>query len=187
MRRCILFANYSCRFWRSSVLRVNLHTKSLRDNVNLDSPRFRRDHTWHETRTSSRTWLAHNIRYRSYCPQRVTNSMQHSTFEETVETPLVLHGPRSSITLPTTPRHQSPFWVIPKLIQSTLSTLTCLLTYSMEQCPSCEVYRFLASQEIPHILQNPKVYYRICVGPCHHGMARLPSGCGWRNGLQYGG
>ena len=35
-----------------------------------------------------------------------------------------------------------------------------LLTYSMEQSPSWEANRFSASQEIPHILCNPKVHYR---------------------------
>ena len=39
--------------------------------------------------------------------------------------------------------------------------LTYLLTYSMEQSPSWEVNRFSASQEIPRILWNPKVHYRI--------------------------
>ena len=39
--------------------------------------------------------------------------------------------------------------------------LTYLLTYSMEQSPSWEANRFSASQEIPHILGNPKVHYRI--------------------------
>jgi len=34
-------------------------------------------------------------------------------------------------------------------------------TYPMEQGPSWEADRFSASQEIPHILLNPKVHYRI--------------------------
>ena len=36
-----------------------------------------------------------------------------------------------------------------------------LLTHSMEQSPSAEADRFSASQEIPHILWNTKVHYRI--------------------------
>jgi hypothetical protein len=39
--------------------------------------------------------------------------------------------------------------------------LTYLLTYSMKQSPSWEAKRFAASQEIPRILWNPTVYYRI--------------------------
>ena len=43
--------------------------------------------------------------------------------------------------------------------------MACLLTYSlnhsMEQSPSWEANRFSASQEIPRILQNTKVHYRI--------------------------
>jgi hypothetical protein len=35
------------------------------------------------------------------------------------------------------------------------------LTYSIEQSPSWEANRFAASQEIPRILLNPKVHYRI--------------------------
>ena len=39
--------------------------------------------------------------------------------------------------------------------------ITYLLTYSVEQSPSWEANRFSASQEIPCILWNPKVHYRI--------------------------
>ena len=42
-----------------------------------------------------------------------------------------------------------------------MSQLIYLLTYSMEQSPSWEANRFSASQEIPRILWNPKVHYRI--------------------------
>ena len=46
-----------------------------------------------------------------------------------------------------------------------LSSLAYLLAYAMEQSPSWEANRFLASQEIPRILWNPKVHYRIHNGP----------------------
>ena len=39
--------------------------------------------------------------------------------------------------------------------------LTYLLTYSMEQRPYWEANRYAASQEIPHIVWNPKVHYLI--------------------------
>ena len=38
---------------------------------------------------------------------------------------------------------------------------TYLFTHSMQHSPSWEAKRFLASQEIPRILRNPKVHYRI--------------------------
>jgi len=38
--------------------------------------------------------------------------------------------------------------------------LTYLFTYSVEQSPS-EASRFSVSQEVPRILWNPKVHYRI--------------------------
>jgi hypothetical protein len=40
-------------------------------------------------------------------------------------------------------------------------SLTYLFTYSIQQSPSWEANRFSASHEIPHILWNPKVHYRI--------------------------
>jgi hypothetical protein len=36
-----------------------------------------------------------------------------------------------------------------------------ILTYSIERSPSLEANRFVAIQEIPHILWNPRVHYRI--------------------------
>jgi hypothetical protein len=39
--------------------------------------------------------------------------------------------------------------------------LTYILTYSMQPSPSWEANRFSSSQEIPRILWNPKVHYRI--------------------------
>jgi hypothetical protein len=46
------------------------------------------------------------------------------------------------------------------------------LTYSMEQSPSLEANRFSASQEIPLILRNPNVHYRI-----HNSLPHLPILC----------
>jgi len=45
-------------------------------------------------------------------------------------------------------------WDTCVLVQSTY-----ILTYSMVQSPSWEANWFAASQEIPHISQNPKVHY----------------------------
>ena len=46
-----------------------------------------------------------------------------------------------------------------------LTLLTYLITYFMEYSHSWEANRFSASQEIPRILWNPKVHYRIHNSP----------------------
>jgi len=55
--------------------------------------------------------------------------------------------------------------VVPTVITSDLTDRDVFalnsLTYSMQQSPSYEANRFTASQEIPRILGNPKVHYRI--------------------------
>ena len=53
-------------------------------------------------------------------------------------------------------RQEQP-WIVYAISHTYL--LTYLLTYSMEQRPSCEANRFTASQEIPCILWNLKVHY----------------------------
>jgi hypothetical protein len=45
--------------------------------------------------------------------------------------------------------------------------LIYLLTYSTDHSPSWKANRFAASQEIPRILWNPKVHYRIHKCPPH--------------------
>jgi hypothetical protein len=51
--------------------------------------------------------------------------------------------------------------LISYLISYLITYLLYLLTHSMEKSPSWEANSFSASQEIPHILWNPKVHYRI--------------------------
>ena len=53
------------------------------------------------------------------------------------------------------------------LLTYLLAYLLNLLTHSMQHSPSSEANRFSANQEIPRILWNPKVHYRIhkCPSP----------------------
>jgi hypothetical protein len=61
------------------------------------------------------------------------------------------------------------FYVIMDVVENyssaSLYLLTYLLTYSMEQSPSWEANPFVGSQEIPRVLLNPKVHYRIHKSP----------------------
>ena len=59
--------------------------------------------------------------------------------------------------LPTSPVPSHLFSAFPQLRRRSVY----LLAYSMAQCPSWEANRFSASQEIPCILWNSKVHYRI--------------------------
>ena len=52
-------------------------------------------------------------------------------------------------------------WRQAKWIHVYLLSDTCFLTYSMQQSPSWEANRFSDSQEIPRVLWNQKVHYRI--------------------------
>ena len=52
-----------------------------------------------------------------------------------------------------------------KIIKKKYKTNQVIITHSMEQSPSWEANQFSASQEIPHILRNPKVHYRIQTCP----------------------
>ena len=58
-----------------------------------------------------------------------------------------------------------PFRPIHFASHSYMFRLTFLLTYSMKQSPSWEANGFSASQEIPHILWNPKFHYCIHKSP----------------------
>ena len=60
------------------------------------------------------------------------------------------------------PRNVQPVvWSLYRLSYLQSLNMSYLLTYSMEQSPSSEANRFSASQEIPLILWNLKVHYRI--------------------------
>ena len=52
-------------------------------------------------------------------------------------------------------------WMIGTLLSEVLPIPASILTYSLEHSPSWEANWFSASQEIPLILWNPKVHYRI--------------------------
>jgi hypothetical protein len=61
------------------------------------------------------------------------------------------------------------------VLVSVLSPSRKPLTYSMQQSPSWEANRFVASQGIPHILLNPNVHYRIHNCPLPVSLLSLPN------------
>jgi len=71
--------------------------------------------------------------------------------------------PRFDAQIAQTIESRYTYWAMPANIRQDL--LSYLLTYSMEQSPSWEAKRFSASQEIPRILWNPEVHYRIHIRP----------------------
>jgi len=58
-------------------------------------------------------------------------------------------------------------WTVSAFHWILISWCTYLITYSIELSPSWDAKRFSASQEIPPILWNQKVYYRIHKCPPH--------------------
>ena len=103
---------------------------------------------------SSRTWMVEHVAYISLFVTRDTLDSLHSVFIQRLQWRFEwppLGQPRTEEVVIFCSRH----WQFP------YNLLTYLLTYSMEQSPSWEANRFAASQEIPRILWNPKIHYRI--------------------------
>ena len=64
------------------------------------------------------------------------------------------------------PQQKKNIWLpTDKMVMETVRWWSHVLTYYMQQSPSWEDNRFLASQEIPQFLWNPKVHYRIHTCP----------------------
>ena len=93
----------------------------------------------------------------------MTSTLQYTTFtrdKHPCPGGFRTHNPTKPVTL--NPRFRArDFWDRLKWsITLKYWLYTYLLTHSIERSPSWEANRFLASQEIPCILWNPKVHYR---------------------------
>ena len=86
------------------------------------------------------------------CDHSVCVILHYPTYLHTVFCFLLLHW------------HRRDYFVWFEMCQKSMTRSVPRVSCSMEQSPSWEANRFLASQEIPHILWNPNVHK--CIQKC---------------------